>query len=100
MQGDLQNTIYMNLRQQELERRSQKNDHVRYDFELSRSAARQQHKAIYAPLLASVGKLLISLGVGLVRRHSRELANVRDTMEILAVTTQSSTPRTADTNSY
>ena len=99
MHNNDQNIMYMNLRRHELERRSQKNDHIRYEFNLSRSAARQQNRAIYAPVLASIGKLLINLGVGLVKRHSREVANVRDTMEVLAVTVQS-TPKTADTNSY
>ena len=99
MHGNLQNTIYMNLRQQEIEHRS-RNAHVqRYDIEEALRVAQQRNKPFYAPALASVGKLLINLGQGLERRYSRRLADVRDTMETLAVQSQPA-PKIADTQSY
>ncbi len=99
MHGNLQNTIYMNLRQQEIEHRSHHAHVQRYDVEEALRAARRRNKPLYAPALAAVGKLLINLGQGLEQRYSRRLADVRDTMETLAVQSRPA-PKTADTQSY
>lgn len=95
MHNNIQNEVLMNLKRQELER-SSRTIHCRYDAE---EARRRRTQRSYAPLLATMGRLLIRVGNRLERRYSRELVNARQTMENLVVDVRSAR-RSIENSSY